>query len=244
MSHKKYIHRPTVIKDLMIVVIVNVLLMLLFSQFDMLEWIYQLSRRYPAYQLDALVPLAISISLCLLVFSYRRIVELGTLATALEKMALVDSLTGLPNRRSGQIRLFAWCQKAERKGKTFAVYQLNLDGFKQVNTIYGQSIGDEVLKQVALMLTEFLPPSALICRWLDDTYLVAIRLSTIDNPHQYAYQIQAAINHKILTNTMDLTVSIGYKIWQNGQQVEDIYHDVEQALMDAKHSGKSQVKGN
>ncbi|GLX80018.1 hypothetical protein tinsulaeT_33580 [Thalassotalea insulae] len=244
MSHKKYIHRPTVIKDLIILVVINTLLMIVFSQFDVLEWIYQFSRRHETYQFDELIPLGISISLSMLVFSYRRILELGVMANTLEKMALVDPLTGLPNRRSGQVRLFAWCQKAQRKGKTFVVYQLNLDGFKQVNTIYGQSIGDEVLKQLALILTEFLPPAALVCRWLDDTFLLAVRLDAIDNPHQYAYQIQSAIHGKILANTMNLTASIGYKIWQHDQQLEELFHDVEQALMDAKHAGKGQIKGN
>ena len=244
MPHKKYIHRPTVIKDLIILALVNAGLIIVFSHFDTLEWLYQVSRNHEGLELDELIPLGITISISLLVFSYRRIKELGLMAKTLEQMSLVDPLTGLPNRRSGQIRLIAWCQKAQRRGRTFVVYQLDLDQFKQVNDLYGQMIGDEVLKQIAQVLNQFLPDSALLCRWLDDNFLIALRLDTIDNPHQYAYQLQTLISDNIMATTAPLTTSIGYKIWQHDQVVEDILHDVEDALMHAKHLGRNQIKGN
>ncbi|WP_206484136.1 GGDEF domain-containing protein [Thalassotalea sp. G2M2-11] len=244
MPHKKYIHRPTVLKDLIIIVVVNVILLIAFGYFDTLEWLYQSSLDYQYLQLDELVPLGLTVSLSLLVFSYRRIVELGQMAGTLEKMALIDPLTGLPNRRSGQVRLIAWCQKAQRKGQTFVVYQLDLDEFKKVNDLYGQIVGDEVLKQVSQILNQFLPISSLLCRWLDDNFLVVVKLDTIDNPHQYAHEIQSEVTKKVMANTAPLTMSIGYKIWQKDQTVEDILHDVEDALMHAKHLGKHQIKGN
>ncbi len=244
MAHKQYIHRPTVLKELTIIIIVNLFLLIFFTQVDVLEWLYLFSRDHEWLELDELFPLGATLALSFLIFSYRRIKELGLLANTLEQMSLIDPLTGLPNRRSGQISLISWCELAQRKGQTFAVYQIDLDAFKQVNDSYGQMVGDDVLRLIARLFNEFLPESALLCRWFDDNFLVIVRLDVIENPHQYAYQLQSVIQGKVLASTLNLTASVGYKVWQPGQKVEDILHDTEDALMRAKHLGRNQVKGN
>lgn len=244
MPHKKYIHRPTVIKDIIISVVANALCFIVFTQVDLLEWLYELSRNYEQYEIDEFFPLSISIGISLLVFSYRRITELGLMAKTLEQMSLIDPLTGLPNRRAGQIRLVSWCDKADNKGDAFAVYQIDLDEFKKVNDLYGHAVGDEVLKYVAQRLTGMLPKSSLLCRWLDDNFLVVVKINAIDNPHEFAHTLQGSISGKVLEYTMNITTSIGYKIWQKGQSVEDVLHDTEDALIHAKHSGRNQIKGN
>lgn len=244
MPHRQYIHRPTVIKDLIILFIVNLILFALFTQIDVLEWLYQLSREYETYELDELFSVAMTISLSLLIFSYRRIKELGLLAHTLEQMSLIDPLTGLPNRRAGQISLISWCHLAQRKGQTFTVYQLDLDNFKQVNDTYGQIVGDEALKLVAQLINNKIPDSAMLCRWLDDNFLVVVKNEPNINPHEFALQLQETVSGKVMSNTLNVTVSIGYKIWQSGQKVEDILHETEDALMDAKHAGGNKIKAH
>lgn len=244
MPHKQYIHRPTVIKDIIITIVANMLCLIVFTQVDLLEWLYHLSRDYEQYEIDELFPLSISIGVSLLIFSYRRITELGLMAKTLEQMSLIDPLTGLPNRRAGQIRLVSWCDKAQQKGDAFAVYQIDLDEFKKVNDLYGQAIGDEALKYVAQRLNSVLPKSSLLCRWLDDNFLVVVKINAINNPHEFAHVLQDSINGKVLEHTMNVTTCIGYKIWQTSQTVEDVLHDTEDALIHAKHSGRNQIKGN
>jgi len=244
MPHKQYIHKPTVIKELTIIVVANLCFFIIFQQIDMLEWLYELSRRYEYLEVDEFFTVGITLAISLLIFSYRRIIELGLMARTLEQMSLVDSLTGLPNRRAGQISLITWCELAEKNNQLFTVYQIDLDAFKKVNNMFGQMIGDEALKLVAQLLNKFIPKSALLCRWLDDNFLVVILNDSINNPHEYAYKLQDTINGKVLTNTLDVTSSIGYKIWQKGQSVEDVLHDADDALINAKHAGKNQIKGN
>ena len=130
MPHRQYIHKPTVIKDLIIMIVLNLLLWLLFVNVDALELLYEISRNHETLELDELIPLGITIGFSLLVFSYRRIKELGLMAQTLEEMSLIDPLTGLPNRRAGQISLLSWYELAERKGQEFTVFQIDLDDFK------------------------------------------------------------------------------------------------------------------
>jgi len=65
------------------------------------------------------------------------------------RMALSDSLTGLPNRSAFNEELAATLKKAEIEGGNFAVLCMDLDGFKGINDIYGHAVGDTLLCQIA-----------------------------------------------------------------------------------------------
>lgn len=244
MPHKAYIHRPTVLKDLLVIALINLFLFLLFTQINLLEKIYFFSRDYEEFQLDEILPLGISIALSLLIFSHRRIKELGLMASTLEQMSLVDPLSGLPNRRAGQISLISWCELAKKKNQFFTVYQIDLDKFKKVNEGYGQIIGDEVIQHVAQRINNVIPYSAQLFRWLDDNFLVVVPTQEIISPHEFAQQLQDCINGKIMPSTLALTCSIGYSVWQKSDTVEQLLHNTEDALMQAKHKGNGHIQAS
>lgn len=241
MPHRQYIHKPTVIKDLKVLIVVNIILLLIASQFDILEWIYNFSRQYEGYELDEVFILGFTLGCSFLVFSYRRIKELGLMAQTLEQMSLVDPLSGLPNRRAGQVSLISWCEQAEKTQQPFVVYQIDLDNFKKVNDMYSQMIGDEVLQHVALKLHSAIPNSAKLCRWLDDNFIVIVPLRDVNTPNEFAHDLQNCISGKIMTNTINLTCCIGYCTWSASQTVEGMLHDTEDALMHAKHQGENSI---
>lgn len=242
MAPKRYLHRPTVLKDLSIIAAVNLFLFIIYTQVDLLEKIYFYSREYETYQLDEIIPLGISITLSLLIFSYRRIKELSLLAGTLEKMSLVDPLTGLPNRRAGQISLISWCELAQKKDQFFTVYQVDLDKFKKINDGYGQVVGDAVIQHVAQRLNNVIPYSAQIFRWLDDNFLVVVPAKDIISPNEFALQLQECVNGKIMPATLSLTCSIAYAIWQKTDSVEHLLHNIEDALIQAKHKGAGNIQ--
>jgi diguanylate cyclase (GGDEF)-like protein len=244
MPHKKYVHRPTVIKDIAILVVVNLALLLFFIQIDILEWAYNFSRQHESWELDEWFPLGITVAVSLLIFSYRRIQELGLMAQTLEQMSLLDLLSGLANRRAGQISLLSWCERAEKSRKSFVVYQINLNEFSQVNKLYGQLIGDEVIKNVGQRLNAEVTKSAQLFRWLDDNFLIITALNEIDTPNHFAYHLQQSINNKVMPSTLSLSCSIGYAVWKSGQTPDDILHDTENALIDAKRSDKQRIKSS
>ena len=242
MPHKQYFHKPTVIKDLILITVVNLFMFVIFLNYDVLEVIYHFSRQHEYFELDELIPLGITVALSLLVFSYRRIYELGQMAQTLEHLSLIDPLTNLPNRRAGQIKLISWCTNAQKNNKTFSVFQIDLDDFKSVNDLYGEAIGDEVLISAAQMISESLPEEAYLYRWLDDNFIVLLPSSLSTLPFDVASRVQQSITGNIMPSTLSLTCSIGVSIWQEGQQPEDILHEVEDALIQAKQSGKNQIK--
>ncbi|OCL28095.1 hypothetical protein U472_02560 [Orenia metallireducens] len=72
----------------------------------------------------------------------------------LEKMAITDSLTGLPNYANFQRRLDVWLQKAEKKQVALSLVIMDLDNFKFFNDSLGHQKGDELLKNVAILVKE------------------------------------------------------------------------------------------
>lgn len=244
MPHRKYMHQPTLFKEFFILIGVNFVFLFIFIQFDILEWTYNFSRQHESLELDEFIPLGITLAISLLVFSYRRIKELGQMADKLEQLSLLDLLSGLANRRAGQISLLSWCERAEQSQRPFVVYQVNIDKFSKVNELYGHIIGDEVIKSVGQRLKNKVPAAAQLFRWLDDNFIIFIPLNEIDTPNSFAYKIQQSINNKIMQSTLALSCSIGYAVWHKGQTANDILHEVEDALEDIKHRNKQRIKSN
>ena len=75
----------------------------------------------------------------------------------MQHMALIDDLTGLPNRRLLADRLSQNLAKARRENRRVALLYIDIDGFKLVNDSLGHSIGDVLLGQVAQRVIVALP---------------------------------------------------------------------------------------
>ncbi len=84
-----------------------------------------------------------------------------------ERRAFKDSLTGLLNRGEGEARLSA----RMKEGQALTVILVDLDDFKQINDRFGHASGDQVLRTVALILTNSFRPPDIVCRWGGDEFL-------------------------------------------------------------------------
>lgn len=91
-----------------------------------------------------------------------------------EYLANHDALTGLPNRRYMTELLEKSMEEAEKKGKILVIMFLDLNGFKQVNDIYGHAAGDKVLKVVAKRLELAIRSGDHISRLGGDEYLIGL----------------------------------------------------------------------
>ena len=80
--------------------------------------------------------------------SYGNVSELAKEAAALERLASLDSLTGLNNRRHFMALAEMEWSRFKRYGRPLAVLMLDIDFFKSVNDCYGHDAGDEVIKAV------------------------------------------------------------------------------------------------
>ncbi|MGC9401425.1 diguanylate cyclase [Vibrio genomosp. F10] len=149
--------------------------------------------------------------------------------TMAHKRSLHDELTGLPNRRYFMYtldNLFKDC--AQTENSTFAVLNIDLDGFKMINDTYGHAAGDKVLVVCAERLKSVLRSSDLVARVGGDEFLVI--LSRISNPNDV--DIVNIALHKALCQTpviygqhlINIRASIGHALYS------DDYLDAEMLL--------------
>ncbi len=85
-----------------------------------------------------------------------------------------DMLTGLPNRELALDRLAQGAAEARRRHRLMAVGMLDLDGFKQINDVYGHGAGDELLKTVAQRLKPCIRESDTLARMGGDEFLIVL----------------------------------------------------------------------
>ena len=90
----------------------------------------------------------------------------------LEKLASTDILTGLANRRAGIMFLEQQISLSKRNGFTLTVCFIDVDGLKAVNDIQGHEMGDDLIKSSAMILSNTLRDSDLVCRLGGDEFLV------------------------------------------------------------------------
>lgn len=102
----------------------------------------------------------------------RDIRDRKALERALEQQASEDSLTGLPNRRSLIARLEEATSRTRRTRLPFALYFVDLDGFKLVNDTYGHDAGDAVLRELGKRLRQELRTTDFVARLGGDEFVV------------------------------------------------------------------------
>ncbi|HEV3227078.1 MAG TPA: bifunctional diguanylate cyclase/phosphodiesterase [Acidimicrobiales bacterium] len=122
--------------------------------------------------LNGIIPLLLAVPVATTVFSFRRYRDASQARRELARISMLDSLTGLPNRRS----LPTWYQRgvarAAEDASHMAVLFVDLDHFKAVNDTHGHDIGDQLLAEVALRLKSAVRPSDRVVRYGGDEFVI------------------------------------------------------------------------
>jgi len=97
----------------------------------------------------------------------------------ISRQAYSDTLTGLPNRRALDERLEEEVQSARRNNYSFAVVMMDLDGFKNVNDVYGHATGDQVLQMVFGQMAQGVRNTDFLARYGGDELTLILTQSDI-----------------------------------------------------------------
>src|SRR6202453_2669121 len=100
--------------------------------------------------------------------------KVETLASEVYKLAALDQLTGLYNRRSGEQRLAEEMSRAQRHGRPLTILLMDLDGLKTVNDKHGHAAGDTVIKSFAARLQRAIRGSDLAVRLGGDEFMAIL----------------------------------------------------------------------
>lgn len=158
-----------------------------------------------------------------------------------------DDLTDLPNRRYMQERLAQAIAQSVRTGEAFSIALLDIDFFKKINDSAGHAVGDTVLTRVAACMRERMRDYDICARWGGEEFLILFAYCDLANAALLAERIRqaiAAIDTIDLHADLTLTASIGFTEFRAGEHVDAALKRADDALYEAKASGRDRVVGN
>ncbi|MBL0727221.1 diguanylate cyclase domain-containing protein [Piscinibacter sp. HJYY11] len=160
-----------------------------------------------------------------------------------EFLANHDPLTGLPNRRSFAALLERTLNEARRYGRSFALYFLDLDGFKRVNDTLGHEAGDQLLQEVASRLKLALRRTDTVARMGGDEFVVLVpQLIGPEHAASVAEKVISAFAQpfQLSASSVPTTTSVGAAIFPtDAQDVAALMRMADSAMYEAKRSGKN-----
>jgi diguanylate cyclase (GGDEF)-like protein len=143
---------------------------------------------------------------------------------SLKKIASLDSLTGLYNRRTFVRYLDKEIEQAKRTGETFSLLMLDVDAFKSINDRFGHSAGDEVLKRLAAILEQTTRKADIVCRYGGDEFMILLPDSGLADAEILMKRIKDRMEEHNKASELKLSVSFGLHEAEKGnvEQIIDI----------------------
>ncbi len=170
----------------------------------------------------------------------------------MKRTSLIDTLTGVNNRRFLEQRLGEEIDRVQRSSEPLSCFFLDVDFFKKVNDNYGHQVGDQVLVAVANIIREQLRNNDVLARYGGEEFIAL--LANIDEA--IAVDIAERIRKKIKAlaieaqnKTISVTISIGSATYRPSKRSHlssaeigaDLIHQADEALYQAKNSGRDKV---
>ncbi|MEX0840845.1 MAG: GGDEF domain-containing protein, partial [Xanthobacteraceae bacterium] len=166
--------------------------------------------------------------------------RLASMHRDLVKLASLDSLTGIFNRR-------AFFERAEEiraqlpSIATFSAIMLDIDHFKNINDVYGHGMGDRAIREVAGIIANAGP---IVGRLGGEEFAVLLPGRKLTTAHEVAERLRremASLRFDTNGETVTLTCSFGVSEWRDGESVDDILRRADMALYAAKAAGRDRV---
>lgn len=165
------------------------------------------------------------------------------LRESLQRLALTDELTKLPNRRSFQDSVKRRLAMAKRNKSPFILGMMDIDHFKQINDTYGHDTGDRVLKEMGRLISTFFRTEDLYGRVGGEEFALFLGQCTAEEAKQRFTILLQEIPNRIKLPDRDVTVSLGFvsnDLTHANEDYSDLLQHADQALYFAKEHGRNQ----
>ncbi|GAO35776.1 response regulator [Sulfuricella sp. T08] len=171
--------------------------------------------------------------------------ELAVTNRRLQRLALTDSLTLLPNRRYGMDSLEQEWEAAKNGGRPVTCMLIDLDRFKQINDTYGHDTGDTALKQAANILKNSSRTQDIVSRIGGEEFMVICPDTSLKEGAQYAELIRKTFEDSLINagaERIKINVSIGVAEYNPAMpHFSALIKAADDALYQAKLNGRNKV---
>jgi diguanylate cyclase (GGDEF)-like protein/PAS domain S-box-containing protein len=163
----------------------------------------------------------------------------------LRKLALIDELTGIANRRYTEMTLVTRLNEYRQHGWPFAVVFIDVDDLKGVNDRHGHDVGDRLLAAVAQTLAGNLRAHDFVGRWGGDEFLVLLRrIESLDNVAAIAERLRTLVSKSTISHEqVRIRVSASFGATAVTEEDDDttVVERADKLMYDSKAAGRDRV---
>lgn len=166
------------------------------------------------------------------------------LISELEKIALLDPLTEVGNRRYAEMNLKSRLAEMDRYDWPFGVLFMDLDEFKAINDRFGHEVGDDVLRMTARTIRNSLRSFDVVCRWGGEEFLGIIVNVDEERLRAVADKLRAMVEQSSFSfdsQTIRTTISIGATLARGGDTVGDLIRRADELMYRSKGAGRNTI---
>jgi diguanylate cyclase len=173
-----------------------------------------------------------------------RVVELETELRRLSEEVSTDQLTKIANRR-GLLQAFeAERARQARDGSSLSIGLLDIDNFKKLNDELGHNAGDVALKSLAEVVSKTLRPTDMVARYGGEEFVVLLPNTPVGEGEQILTRLQRSLSGGLFMHEdkhIFVTFSAGVTAYRAGERIEVALERADEALYEAKRTGKNRT---
>jgi len=162
----------------------------------------------------------------------------------LKKMAYLDPLTQLANRRFLDAKLRHSLDELALFGRNFGVLLMDLDRFKRVNDSFGHSAGDAVLEHIARTISSSLRAGDTVGRWGGEEFLAILPDADETQTQLMAERCRVMVRNSsvpVAETSVSLTMSVGATLLRKSDDEDTLFRRVDRALYQSKQDGRDKT---
>lgn len=164
----------------------------------------------------------------------------------MQRLAALDSLTGIYNRRFGISRIQEEFSRSIRSGTAVSLVMLDIDHFKLVNDTYGHVVGDKIIVSITKTISSAIREGDVLIRYGGEEFLCILPGANLHDAQQIAERIRIMVGDSTLKwgeQEVRVTVSLGTATYPN-RNISDVQQFIctaDEAMYSAKNMGRNRV---
>ena len=170
--------------------------------------------------------------------------QLASLTGRLRELAMIDSLTGVLNRRAFLDHADGEWVRHRRHKHSLSCAMVDVDGFKRINDTFGHAAGDAVLQHIGALLRATLRASDLPARLGGDEFVALMPETSLDGAFALGERLLGRVVERplhVLDQILATTLSVGVASADTCSSLDELLAKADQALYRAKNEGRSRV---
>lgn len=172
-------------------------------------------------------------------------IEARRRAEAMKRMAFLDHLTQMPNRRFLEMSIQTAQNEFEVHHDPFGVLMIDLDGFKAINDSFGHNYGDLALQEVGKTLVGALRPTDSVGRWGGDEFLAIVSNVNHGSLRKLAERCVALVGQTSVScvdeRRISLSISVGAALACTGEKAEGLIQRADASMYNSKSAGRNRA---